>query len=67
MNSTKGSYAAQYQRDHYGGYIPEYSTFSHFQSAATVSDDDTTGNKLPIYARVLGWVAGFLAVRALFL
>jgi hypothetical protein len=68
----KDSYASRYQSEHYGGYIPEYSTFSRLQAAGYMGDqgtdeDEGAQSKVPIYARMLGWMAGILAVRAIFM
>jgi hypothetical protein len=63
----KDSYASRYQRDNYGGEIPSYSTFSDFQSSATIGGSTEEHAKVPVYACMLGWVALFLAVRAMYL
>ncbi|KZP06600.1 hypothetical protein FIBSPDRAFT_1053464 [Athelia psychrophila] len=67
------SYATRYQRDHYGGTIPKYSTFSKYQAAGGLDDDweydmepEEARPGRPLYARLLGWIAGILAVRAFF-
>ncbi|KZP33886.1 hypothetical protein FIBSPDRAFT_1035852 [Athelia psychrophila] len=67
------------QRDYYGGTIPKYSTFSKYQAAGGLENGRYTednrfwedGRKpkkagQPLYARLLGWIAGILAVRAFF-
>jgi len=63
----KGSYATSYQREYYGGYIPEYSTFSNLQSMATMGEmeDEEPAVVVPFYARALGWMAGMLTVRGM--
>lgn len=62
------SYATLYQRRYYGAMIPQYSTFSNFQAAAVLPGVESESEEvaLPLYACLLGWVAGILAVRALF-
>lgn len=73
----KGSHAARYQSRHYGGEVPDYSTFSRLQShgalglTGTINGEEAQAEstfwKPPIYARLLSWIAGILAVRAMFL
>jgi hypothetical protein len=40
MPFLKDSCATLYQREYYGGYVPEYSTFARLQSAATMGDEE---------------------------
>ncbi|KZP06601.1 hypothetical protein FIBSPDRAFT_876377 [Athelia psychrophila] len=61
------SYPTQYQRHYYGGTIPQYSTFSNFQAAAVLQVRIEPEEAPPLYAKVLGWIAGILAVRAFFI
>jgi len=66
--TRRGSYATQHPRYYYDGSLPQYSTLPHPQSAALLGEEIQVEEDiyLPIYARILGWVAGILAVRALF-
>ncbi|KAK7473176.1 hypothetical protein VKT23_001275 [Stygiomarasmius scandens] len=59
------SFASHYQSTYYGGYIPAESYFSEFQSHGATFDEEEY--KAPLYARILSWGAGILAVRSLFL
>ncbi|KAF5355489.1 hypothetical protein D9758_006353 [Tetrapyrgos nigripes] len=59
------SYAVGYQSTYYSGYIPRNSYFAELQSYGAISEDDE--DQIPLYARVLGWIAGILAARSLFL
>lgn len=63
------SYATRYQRRYYGAMLPQYSTFSYFQAAAVLPGAEMESEEnmtLPLYAHLLRWVAGILAVRAFF-
>src|ERR1700722_7138456 len=55
-----GSYDAMLQTES----IPQYSTFPPAQPPATPGENHCGRAKLPLYARVLGWMAGLFAVWA---
>jgi len=54
----KASAAARFQGRYYGAYTPYDSPYAYLQSAA--AEEEKT---VPLYAQLLGWIAGVLAFR----